>query len=75
MKELAGDKRLEVARRYILGLSYKEIEEETGVSYGSIANIVKEIESGKLDIPGTTFDQVNELRHNRSKYHKDEGQD
>jgi len=62
MKEIAGNKRLEVARCYILGLSYKEIEEETGVSHGSIVNIVKEMESGKLDIPGTPFDQINELR-------------
>ena len=44
MKEIAGNKRLEVARCYILGLSYKEIEEETGVSHGSIVNIVKEME-------------------------------
>jgi chromosome segregation ATPase len=61
MKELEGNKKLEVARLYILGLSYKEIEKETGVSHGSIVNIVKEIEGGKLDIPGTPFDQVNEL--------------
>jgi phage shock protein A len=62
MKELAVNKRLEVARLYILGLSYKEIEEEIGVSHGSIVNIVKEIESGKLDIPGTPLDRVNDLR-------------
>jgi hypothetical protein len=40
----------------------KEIEEETGVSHGSIANIVREIEQGKLTIPSIPFDQVNDLR-------------
>ena len=62
MKEIPGTKKLEIAQYYILGLSYKEIEAETGVSHGSIVNIVKELESGKLDIPGTPFDQVNDLR-------------
>jgi len=63
MKEIPVTKKLEIARYYILGLSYREIEAETGVSHGSIVNIVKELESGKLDIPGTPFDQVNDLRH------------
>ena len=62
MKEIPGNKKLEVAQCYILGLTYKEIEDETGVSHGSVVNIVKELESGKSDIPGTSFDQVNDLR-------------
>jgi len=62
MKEISRAKRLEVAHYYLLGHSYKEIEVETGVSHGSIANIVRELENGKLTIPGTPFDQVNDLR-------------
>ena len=62
MKEISRDKRLEVAQYYLLGHTYKEIEEETGVAHGSIANIVSEVERGVLSIPGTAFDQVNDLR-------------
>jgi len=62
MKEITRTKRLEVAHYYLLGYTYKEIEEETGISHGSIANIVSELEDDDLKIPGTTFDQVNDLR-------------
>ncbi len=62
MKEITRTKRLEVAYYYILGYTFREIEEETGVSHGSVANIVIEIENGDLDIPGTPFDQVGDLR-------------
>ena len=62
MKEIPRGKRLEVAHYYILGHTYEEIEEETGVSHGSIANIVSEMEQGKLTIPGIPSDQVNDLR-------------
>ncbi len=62
MKEITRTKRLEVAHYYLLGYTYREIEEETGVSHGSIANIVSELEDDDLNIPGTTFDQVNDLR-------------
>jgi hypothetical protein len=62
MQEIPGNKKLEVARCYILGLPYKQIEDETGVSHGSIVNIVKDIESGKLNVPGAPSDQVNDLR-------------
>ena len=62
MKEITRTKRLEVAHYYLLGSTYKEIEEETGISHGSIANIVSELEDGDLNIPGTSFDQINDLR-------------
>jgi len=62
MKEITRTKRLEVAHYYLLGYTYKEIEEETGISHGSIANIVSELEGNDLNIPGTTFDQINDLR-------------
>ena len=62
MKEIPGTKKMEVAQRYLLGLTYKKIEEETGVSHGSVVNIVKEIGSGNLNIRGAPFDQINELR-------------
>jgi uncharacterized coiled-coil DUF342 family protein len=62
MRELSRTKKLEVAQYYILGYPYSDIEKRTGVSHGSIVNIVKELEDGRLTVPGTTFDQVNDLR-------------
>ena len=41
MKELTRTKRLEVAQYYLIGYTYRDIEEETGVSHGSISNIIK----------------------------------
>ena len=61
MHEIPRTKRLEVAQGFLLGHSYKEIEEETGISHGTVVNVVKELETGRLDIPGTAFDQVNDL--------------
>ena len=62
MKEIARTKRLEVTHYYLLGYTYREIEEEAGISHGSIANIVSELENSDLIIPGTSFDQVNDPR-------------
>ena len=61
MKEISRTKKLETAQYYLLGHSYKDVEQETGVSHGTIANVVKEAETGKLDIPGTALDQINGL--------------
>lgn len=62
MEETSHTKKLEVAQHYLLGDIYRQIEEETGVSHGSIANIIRGIENSKLTIPGTPLDQVNDLR-------------
>jgi len=62
MREISRAKKLEVAQYYILGYPYSDIENRSGVSHGSVVNIVKELECGKLTIPGTSFDQVNDLR-------------
>jgi DNA repair exonuclease SbcCD ATPase subunit len=62
MKEIARAKKLEVAQYYILGHLYADIENRSGVSHGSIVNIVKELECGKLAIPGSSSDQVDDLR-------------
>jgi chromosome segregation ATPase len=62
MREISRPKKLEVAQYYILGYPYSDIENRTEVSHGSVVNIVKELEDSKLAIPGTSFDQVNDLR-------------
>ena len=72
MKEISTAQRLEVAQYYLVGYSYEEIEAETGVSHGSIANIVRELENGRLTIPGTLVDQLNDLRRLSSDLKKKE---
>lgn len=62
MREIPRSKKMEIAQYYVLGDPYGDIERKTGVSHGSIVNIVKELENGKLNIPGTAFDNVNDLR-------------
>jgi chromosome segregation ATPase len=62
MQEIPRTKRVEVAQCFLLGHSYKQIEQKTKVSHGTIATVVKELESGRLDIPGIAFDHVNDLR-------------
>ena len=62
MEEITRTKRIEVAHYYLTGCTYKEIERETGVSHGSVANIVREIENSDLTIPGLPSDQINDLR-------------
>jgi len=62
MREMSRAKKPEVAQYYILGYPHSDIENRTEVSHGSVVNIVKELEDGKLAIPGTSFDQVDDLR-------------
>lgn len=62
MREIPRENKLEVADYYIMGYPYSYIEDVTGISHGSIVNIVKELEDGKLSVPGTSFDQVDDLR-------------
>jgi len=58
---ISHEKKLEVARLYLLGDTHAEIEEKVGISHGSISNIIKELLVGKLTIPGVASDQVNDL--------------
>ncbi len=62
MREISRTKKLEVALGFMQGHGYAEIEDKAGVSHGTVVNIVKELETGKLDIPGGPFDRVNDLR-------------
>jgi len=62
MNGIPRAKRLQVAQYYLLGHPYGEIVEKTRISHGSVANVVKEIEKGKLTILGVPTDQVNDLR-------------
>jgi hypothetical protein len=62
MKEISTAKRQEVVQYYLLGFSYEEIVTKTGVSHGSVANVIKEVQDGRLAIPRTPVDQINDLR-------------
>jgi len=62
VSHISHEKKLEVARLYLLGYTYEKIEKETGVSHGSISNIIKELLAGQLTIPGVPTDKVNALR-------------
>ncbi len=61
MKEVPRRKRMEVAILYLTGHTYRQIEEETGVSHGSVANVIRELEEGALTIPGVATDEVDDL--------------
>ncbi len=62
MDPIQHEKKLEVARYYLLALTTAEIEKKTGVSHGSIVNIVKELQAAHLVIPGVAADEVHDLR-------------
>ena len=61
MTEISHENRLEVAMLYLRGNTYKEIETKTGLSHGSISNIVNKLLSGQLVIPGVPSDEVSDL--------------
>ncbi len=61
MAEISHENRLEVAMLYLRGNTYKEIEAKTGLSHGSISNIVNKLLSGQLVIPGVPSDEVSDL--------------
>ncbi|MFC2010956.1 hypothetical protein ACFLUR_01525 [Chloroflexota bacterium] len=61
MADISHENRLEVARLYLLGYTYAEIEKKTVVSHGSISSIVNELLSGQLVIPGVPSDEVSDL--------------
>ncbi len=61
MDGISHEKRMEVARLYLLGYSYADVGKMIGVSHGSISNIIKELLSGQLTIPGITSDMIDDL--------------
>ena len=62
MQQISRAKRQEVVQQYLIGHPYEEIVRITGVSHGTVANVVKEIDSGEWNIAGSAFDQINDLR-------------
>ena len=61
MSHISHEQKLEVARLYLLDYTWEEIKKETGVSHGSVSDIVKKLLAGELTIPGVPADRVNDL--------------
>lgn len=62
MDKLSNEKKIEVARLFILNNSYAEIGKKTGASHGSISTIIKHLLAGQLIIPGVPSEEVSNLR-------------
>ncbi len=62
MKELSINKKETVIRLFLEGYPYGEISKQTGVSKGSVANIVDDFREGNIPIPPVMAEYVDSLR-------------
>jgi len=62
MDRLSAPKKLSIARRYLSGLSYDEIVAKTGVSKGTVSNIVNELKAGNFPETADAAEQIELLR-------------
>ena len=62
MDELTQKKRLQVVHFYFSGLSFDQIAAKTGISKGSVANIVSELKAGNFPEAADATDQIEALR-------------
>jgi transposase len=62
MERLTAKKRLAVVRLYFSGFSYDEIAAKTGVSKGTVANVVAEVKAGTIAEAADTAEHIELLR-------------
>lgn len=62
MERLTAKKKLAVVRLYLAGLSYDEIAARSGVSKGTVANVVTELKAGIFPEAADVAEQVELLR-------------
>lgn len=62
MEKLTARKKLSVVRFYLSGLSYDDIASRTGVSKGTVANVVAELKAGSFPEAADVGEQVEVLR-------------
>ena len=62
MEQLATQKKVSIIRLYFTGLSYDEIAVKTGISKGSITNIIIDLKAGRFPEASTIGEQVDLLR-------------
>jgi len=62
VKELTITQKLKVVKLFLTGLSFDEIAEQTGISKGSVVNIVNEFREGGLSLPPGMTEYIDQLR-------------
>jgi DNA repair exonuclease SbcCD ATPase subunit len=62
MEKLSGKKKVSVVRQYLSGLSYDQIAVKSGVSKGTVANVVAELKAGAFPEAADVAEQVELLR-------------
>lgn len=62
MEKLSPKKKTTVIKLYLSGLSYDEIAAKTGVSKGTVANVVAELKAGAFPEAADTSEQIELLR-------------
>jgi predicted nucleic acid-binding Zn-ribbon protein len=63
VEKLTAKKKLSVLMSYFRGLSYDEISAKTGVSKGTVANIIADLKAGNFPEAGDVGDQIELLRY------------
>lgn len=62
MEKLSAKKRLNIARHYLSGLSYDEIAVKSGVSKGTVANVVADLKAGRFPEATDVDEHIDLLR-------------
>lgn len=62
MERLSARKKLVIVRQYLSGLSYDEIAAKSGVSKGTVANVVTDLKAGRFPEAADAYEQIELLR-------------
>jgi transcriptional regulator with XRE-family HTH domain len=62
MEKVSTTKKLSIVKQYLSGLSYDEIAAKSGVSKGTVANIVTELKAGKFPETADAVEHIEQLR-------------
>ena len=62
MERLSAKKKLAIVRQYLSGLSYDEMAVKSGVSKGTVANVVADLKAGRFPEAADVVDQIELLR-------------
>jgi hypothetical protein len=62
MERLSARKKLAIVRQYLSGLSYDEITVKSGVSKGTVANVVVELKAGRFPEAADVVEHIELLR-------------
>jgi len=62
MEKITTTKRLTIVKQYLSGLSYDEIAAKSGVSKGTVANVVTELKAGRFPEATNAVEHIDQLR-------------